>query len=262
MSDTVEKLITILENIAKGNYSNDIMAYTTKENNENIRRIAEAVGMMMVKVEAREFHLQLMVKELQELNKTIKKNTIQTIETIAKTLGARDEYTEGHAERVAAYAKRLALRMGLSQDQVDIIKMAGILHDIGKIGFSDKAFGNALSKDSNEIFAEIRQHPIQTRKILEDLEFIGPALNYAASHHEKLDGSGYPEGLKGEQIPMGAKILSVADCFDAITTTRSYKAGRSIEEAFTILKEISGNNLDRALVEAFIGEIKENGIEQ
>ncbi len=261
MTNTVQKVITILENIAKGDYSNDIMKYTTRVQDEDIRRIAEAVGMMMVKVEAREYHLQLMVEQMQKLNKTIKKNAIQTIGAIAKALGARDEYTEGHAERVANYSKRLACCIGLSKDQVHFIKVAGILHDIGKIGFSDKVFEDTESRLSDEIFSEIRLHPVQTFEILKGLEFIGPALDYAVSHHEKLDGTGYPDGLKGDQIPMGARILAVADCFDAITTTRSYRAGRNMEEAFDILEQIKGNHLDPSLVEIFIKEIKENGME-
>ena len=261
MTTEVDRLIKILENISLGDYSNDIMAFTTGGHSKSIHRIAEAVGMMMVKIETREFGLRLMVEQLQELNETIKANTLQTVGSIAKALGARDKYTQGHAERVAAYAKRLARRLGLSKKDTHDIQVAGVLHDIGKIGFSDQVFENADTKVSDEIFAEIRQHPIRTRQILQGLDFLGPAVEYAAAHHEKIDGTGYPEGLAGDQIPLGAKILAVADCFDAITTTRSYQAARSTEKALEILKKISGNHLDPSLVETFCEEIRESGME-
>lgn len=261
MTDEVDKLIKILEDISLGDYSNDIMAFTTGGHSKRIQRIAEAVGMMMVKVETREFTLKLMVEQLQKLNETIKENTLQTVGSIAKALGARDKYTEGHAERVAAYSERLARRLGLSTKETHDIQVSGVLHDIGKIGFSDQVFENSDTKVSDEIFAEIRQHPTRTRQILQGLEFLGPAIDYAAAHHEKIDGTGYPDGLAGNQIPRGAKILAVADCFDAITTTRSYQAARSTEKALEILKEISGNHLDPFLVKTFSEEIRENGME-
>jgi len=261
MTDEVDKLIKIIENISLGDYSNDIMAFTTGGHSESIQRIAEAVGMMMVKVETREFALRLMVEQLQELNELIKKNTLQTVGSIAKALGARDKYTEGHAERVAAYSKRLARRLCLSKKDTHDIQVSGMLHDIGKIGFSDQVFENSDTKVSDEIFAEIRQHPTRTRQILQGLEFLGPSVDYAAAHHEKIDGTGYPDGLKGDQIPLGAKIIAVADCFDAITTTRSYQKARSRGKALEILKQISGNHLDPSLVGTFAEEIRENGME-
>jgi len=261
MTDEVDKLIKILENISLGDYSNDIMPFTTGNHSKSIQHISEAVGMMMVKVETREFALKLMVEQLQELNETIKENTLQTVGSIAKALGARDKYTEGHAERVAAYSKRLARRLGLSKKDTHDIQVSGVLHDIGKIGFSDQVFENSDSKVSDEIFAEIRQHPVRTRQILQGLDFLGPAVEYAAAHHEKIDGTGYPDGLKGNQIPLGAKILAVADCFDAITTTRSYQAARSTGKALEILREISGNHLDPSLVKTFSEEIREHGME-
>lgn len=259
--DKTDKMITIIEDIAKGNYSNDIMTFAKDDNDENIRRISEAVGMMMVKVEAREYALQLMVDQLQELNDTIKKNALQTVSSIAKALGVRDEYTEGHAERVASYATRLATRLGLSQSEIHDIQVAGMLHDIGKIGFSDELFANTDSKLSDRMFAEICQHPTRGREILCELEFIGPAVDYVAAHHEKLDGTGYPLGLKGEEIPLGARILAVADCFDAITTTRSYQTARSCEAALEILNKLKENHLAPDLVEHFALELRENGME-
>ncbi len=119
----------------------------------------------------------------------------------------------------------------------------------------------ADGKYSNDImFEEIHHHPEIGANILKGLEFLGPVLAYVLHHHEGVNGKGYPDGLKGEDIPMGAKIISVADCFDAITTERPYQKGRNREEAFDILTDIGGKGLAAELVEIFIKDIKENGM--
>jgi len=115
-------------------------------------------------------------------------------------------------------------------------------------------------KFSKDMIEEIRHHPKIGANILKDIEFLGPVLDCVRYHHEAVDGKGYPDGLKGKEIPMGAKIISVADCFDAITTERSYQKGRDKGEAYAILRSISGKGLSADLVEAFIEDIKENGM--
>ena len=147
----------------------------------------------------------------------------------------------------------------MSDEDVENVRIGAILHDIGKIGFSDQVFSNQDITLADGLLEEIRNHPEIGFNILGSLDFIGPAIDYVRYHHERLDGSGYPSGLKGEQIPLGAQIVSVADCFDAITTERSYQKGRNDNEAFSILREMSGKHLATDLVEAFIKEIKENG---
>ena len=118
--------------------------------------------------------------------------------------------------------------------------MAGVLHDIGKIGFPDALFNDHGKKNPPELVKEIIKHPKLGAKILSDLDFLGPALEYVHCHHERLDGSGYPRHLEGEQIPLGAQILYVADTFDAITTDRPYQKGSSPEEAIGILRKMAG----------------------
>lgn len=247
-------LIGILKEIANGNYSNDVMFLTRPSCPPHIREIAEAVGMMMVKLEAREF-------ALEQLNEQIKANTLKTVAAIAGAMAARDTYTQGHGTRVAAYAVRLARRAGMDGTRVRDIEIAGMLHDIGKIGFTDKVFNNEDVIPSPEILGEIRQHPRGGFEILKDLDFLGPVLDYILCHHEHLDGTGYPDGLPGERIPMGARVLSVADCFDAMTTDRPYQKGKSVDEAFEILDRLKGHQLDPVLVELFREEILENGVE-
>jgi len=260
MKTEVEKFITVIEEVANGNYSNDIMEFTKPGYHQIVQRVAEAVGMMMVKVEAREHRLEQLIEELKQLNDQLKNNILKTVVTVANALGARDKYTEGHAVRVAAYAVRLAKRLGLPEEQIEHIRVGAVLHDIGKIGFSDRLFSNQDFRISEDLLLEIRSHPEIGVNILSDLDFLGPAIDYVHYHHERLDGSGYPRGLQGNEIPLGAQIVSIADCFDAITTERCYRKGRNCSEAFSILREMSGTHAAPQLVEAFIEEIEENGI--
>jgi putative nucleotidyltransferase with HDIG domain len=256
----VEKLITVIEQVADGKYSNDIMEYTKPGQPEMVMRVAEAVGMMMVKVEARELQLEHLVEQLRALNDRLKQNVLKTVATIASALGARDNYTEGHAIRVADYAVRLARRAGLAEDEIEHIRVGAVLHDIGKIGFSDTLFSDGDTRVTEDMLVEIRRHPEIGVEILTDLDFLGPAINFVHYHHERMDGSGYPRGLKGEEIPIGAQIVSVADCFDAITNERCYQKRRDRLQAFSILKEMSGTHLLPRLVDLFIQEIEENGV--
>jgi len=257
--EEIGRLIRIIEEVAKGNYSNDIMEFTKPGHSEMIQRVAEAIGMMMVRVEAREVRLEQLVEELRDLNRLLEKNTTQTVIAIAHALGARDKYTEGHAHRVSVYSERLARKMGLPEKELERIRVGGVLHDIGKIGFSDRIFSDEDISFGTGMVAEIHKHPEIGVDILKDLTCLGPILDYVHYHHESLDGTGYPEGLKGEEIPLGAKIISVADCFDAVTTDRPYHKGTTKEDAFAILRKISGK-MSPELVEAFIEEIKENGM--
>jgi len=249
----VQELISIIEGIAEGKYSDAIMEFTKPFYSETVRKIAEAMGMMMVKIEAREM-------QLEELNAKIKYNTLRTVTTAANVLAARNMYTEGHVRRVSAYAGRLAQWLNLPEDEVERIGIAAMLHDIGKIGFSDRIFDNEDTELTRELFDEVRKHPDRGVEILRDLDFLGAAIDYIHCHHERLDGSGYPRGLRGEEIPLGARIISVADCFDAITTDRPYQKGKSREEAFAILRHLSGKSLSPELVDAFIAMVEADGM--
>jgi putative nucleotidyltransferase with HDIG domain len=256
----IEKMVAIMEQVAAGNYSTDVSEFTKPGHSETIRRIAEAFGMMTVKIEARECYLEKLNEKLGRLNEDMKKNIIQTVITIAHSLGARDKYSEGHALRVSRYARRLAERLKMSVEDVENIRIGGLLHDIGKIGFSDKVFMNETEHPSEEILKEIRKHPMIGRIILKDLEFLSPIINDVCSHHEREDGSGYPRGITGNKIPVGAKIIGIADTFDALTTDRPYQKARSPKEAFSILEKASGAGFDPVLVKAFIEEIRGKGM--
>jgi HD-GYP domain-containing protein (c-di-GMP phosphodiesterase class II) len=135
-----------------------------------------------------------------------------------------------------------------------------LFHDIGKVGLSPRIFRNKEATLSAGMQEEVRQHPSIGVSILKGIEFLTPVLDYVHYHHERGDGSGYPCGLTADKIPLGAKIISVADCFDAITTDRSYQKGKNRKEAFSILKKARGYGFCPGLVEAFIEEVKENGM--
>lgn len=249
-----QKLMDIIHDIASGHYSDEIMGLTGPEYPTEIQELAEAVGMMMVKIEAREEHLERLLER-------IKVNSLQTVTSIATALGRRDEYTEGHGERVGSYSARLARRLGLSDDVIEQVRIAGILHDIGKIGFSDRMFCDDDPRNE-AMMLEIRSHPQWGYDILSSLDFLGPVLDYVYAHHERLDGRGYPRGLEGEEIPLGARILAVVDCFDAMTTDRPYQRGRPVDVALGILGGMATSGaLDPEVVEAFMVEIEENGLE-
>jgi putative nucleotidyltransferase with HDIG domain len=257
--EELEKLLTIIREVARGNYSYDIMELTKEGHSELTQKLSEEIGLMMVKLETREFKLNQVIDELRKTQKQLKRNVVQTVITIANTLGARDEYTKNHAVRVGMYSKRLATKLGLPEDDIEKIDIGGRLHDIGKIGFSDKIFNNEDTNLTRDMFNEIRNHPKIGAEILENLDFLEHIVDYVKCHHERLDGSGYPLGLLQEEIPLGARIISIADCFDAITTDRSYQKGRTVEEAFEIMKKMAGKSLDAELVDTFIEEIKANG---
>ncbi len=249
-----KRLMRIIQEIAAGNYSDEIMELTGPEYPPEVQELAEAVGMMMVKIEAREFRLE-------QLLERIKQNSLKTVTSIAVALGRRDEYTEGHGERVGVYSERLARRMGLDEKDVEDVRVAGILHDIGKIGFSDRMFCGEEMGMSEAMMLEIRSHPQWGYDILSGLDYLGPVLDYVYAHHERLDGRGYPRGLEAEQIPLGARILAVTDCFDAMTTDRPYQRGRPAEVALSILGSMAESGaLDPAVVEAFMEDVEENGM--
>jgi putative nucleotidyltransferase with HDIG domain len=168
---------------------------------------------------------------------------VSKLNRIANVLGIKDPYTREHARRVAIYGSRLSERIGLNATVVENIRLGGLLHDIGKIGLSTKILSNTHNQLSGDMLAQVRLHPLMGAAILNDFNLPAPVIDIVQYHHEKMDGSGYPFGLKSSQIPLGAKIIRVADCFDAI-----------------ILRQISGTDLDPVLVKTFIADIKENGL--
>jgi putative nucleotidyltransferase with HDIG domain len=247
----VDRLIEVITDVAGGRAPGDVMDLTRQDVAEPVRTIAEAMGLMMVKVEAREFHLAELIEQLKESNRKIRRNTIATVSTMARALAARDAYTEGHAERVGRIAGMVAAEIGLDAGETERVELAGLLHDIGKIGFPDSLFLPHDGDNPKEIVREITRHPITGAEILKGLDFLGSAIGFIRCHHERPDGRGYPERLKGDDIPLGARIIAVADAFDAMTTDRPYQRAKTYAEALAILKDGSGTKWDADCVAAF-----------
>jgi putative nucleotidyltransferase with HDIG domain len=184
----------------------------------------------------------------------------QKLSAINSALKTKDQYTEGHARRVALYAMRLAHRLGLPSEEIRNIGIGGLLHDIGKIGLSDRIFSNQTDQLAGELLTEVRRHPDIGVSLLKGIDSLLPVLDYIHYHHERMDGSGYPFGLKSDDIPLGARIISVVDCFDAITTDRPYQKRKTCAEAFVILRRMANHELCPDLVKAFVADIEENGM--
>ena len=246
--DKLHRLVKMITEVADGRDPGAIMELAGPGTEEPLRTIAENVGLAMAKV--REQHLQALSRQVEEAKERSRRNIIATVSTMAKTLAARDAYTEGHAERVSQIAGLIAAEMGFSEGDAVHVEVAGLLHDIGKIGFPDYLFLPHEGHTPKEIVREITRHPTTGAEILKDLDFLGPTLSFIRYHHERPDGRGYPYRLKGDDIPLGAKIIAVADAFDAMTTDSPYQKARTFQEALRILKEGAGTKWDPECVAA------------
>ena len=184
-------------------------------------------------------------KTQQALKKQLeyKNITVESIQAIARTIDAKDEYTNGHSIRVGYYSKIIAQNLGLSEDEVDNIYYIALLHDIGKIAIPDKIL-NKPGKLTDEEFAIMKSHTTRGAKILKGISTIPHIVEGAKYHHEKYDGTGYPEGLKGEGIPYVARIICCADCFDAMASKRVYKKAFTLETIMNEFKRCAGTQFD------------------
>jgi HD-GYP domain-containing protein (c-di-GMP phosphodiesterase class II) len=187
-------------------------------------------------------------------------NDTRTLMLMASALGLRDKYTHAHAHRVAHYSKRLAVRVGLPMHEVMQIAMGGMLHDLGKLALSDRVFSNQRAECSEEMWREVRNHPLIGAALLKKVTCGRPITDAVLYHHERINGQGYPFGIRGNAIPLSAKIVSVADCFDAITTDRPYQKRKSRQEAISVLLKMAGTSLAADLVALFVDEIRCNGM--
>jgi putative nucleotidyltransferase with HDIG domain len=173
-----------------------------------------------------------------------------TLRALTAALETRDAETHGHSERVVTFSLRLGREYGLTSAQMKALEFGSLLHDIGKIGVPD-AILRKPAKLTDEEWVLMREHPMHGQQILRDIKFLEGAAKVVAQHHEKWDGSGYPLGVKAEEINICARIFSVADAFDAITSDRVYRQGRPYEAAAQELNEWSGRQFDPKVVEAF-----------
>jgi putative nucleotidyltransferase with HDIG domain len=171
------------------------------------------------------------------------------IRALAATLDARDPYTAGHSERVSAMSVLMGRQMQLSDAELDVLRLGALLHDIGKIGLSD-AILRKPGPLTPEEYEQLKRHPGQGARILRQVPFLAPHIPIVELHHERPDGRGYPFGLRGDEIPVAARIVHVADAFDAITSARAYRPARGTGEALAELQRFAGTEFDPVSVEA------------
>ena len=183
---------------------------------------------------------------------------LEIVVSLVRAVEAKDSYTSGHSTRVAENACALGRAVGLDEEALRHLLWAGMLHDIGKIGIRDEVL-NKTGKLTDEEFAHIKTHPVQSYQVLEPLAALAPILTAVRHHHEHFDGGGYPDGLVGEEIPRAARMIQVADVWDALTSTRSYRGAMPQEKARGIMQAEAGTTMDPELVHAFLEMLGEQG---
>ncbi len=219
-------------------------------------RVSQALERRKLILENRFYqkHLESRVKQQAQ---RIKEMFLEGVQALAHALEAKDPYTRGHSKRVSMYAVKTAVRLGFTADPLEEIRLGGELHDIGKIDTPETIL-NKPGPLSPDEFERVTRHALLGERILAPFVRETPVvLRIVRSHHERMDGKGFPDGLAGDAIPFEARIVAVADAFDAITTSRAYRAPRNAEEAFEELKQCSGTHFDPAVVEAFTSAFAE-----
>ena len=191
-------------------------------------------------------------KNLSRLYEDLRTTYMRTIKALAQAIEARDHFTHSHSENVEKYAVAIAQEMGFSVKEIETIRQACELHDLGKIGIEDSILSKPSSLTEEE-WKEVKRHPITGAQILEPLTFLNEVTELIKQHHEHYDGSGYPEGRKGEDILLGARIIHLADAYEAMRSARAYrKVPLSKEEAVAEIKRNSGKQFDPKVVEVFL----------
>ncbi len=245
LGDPIQRLIRTSHEIANGKFG---MRLDEKRFVAELSELARDFNQMSGLLEE---HLSKLAAEAQRNRKLFE----SSIAAFAAAIDARDPYTRGHSERVAELAQLIARHLGQSEKFQEDIRIAGLLHDVGKIGIEDRILrkGGQLT---DEEFRIMKEHPKLGLKILEPVEELRFVLPAVRSHHESWDGTGYPDGLRGNEIPLMARVVAVADCFDAITTNRPYQKAFTPEEAMKILVRLVEKRFDARVVAAFESAVK------
>lgn len=186
-----------------------------------------------------------------ELMASLRNLSIETIRALVKAIEAREPNTAGHSDRVSKFATLIATKLGLSKKEIELVKYASLLHDVGKLGVDENIVrkDSSLSKIEHQI---IKSHPELGAEIIKPVKYLEEAITWIYSHQEKVDGTGYPKGITGDKIPLGAKIIAVADAYEAMTSDRPYRKAMSSEEAKKELAKYSGKQFDSEVVNALI----------
>jgi cyclic di-GMP phosphodiesterase len=230
---------------------------TEAELTDEVRRLRAALAQREQEASAQARQLELYAADLRETFKAERARTQQltrsymaTVRALSNAVEARDAYTGKHAERVAAYGIEIARALGLPQPDDPEIEFGFLLHDIGKVAMPDAILfkPGALTVEERALMA---RHPVVGAEIVDGIEFLTEASKVVRSHHERWDGTGYPDGLTGEAIPLPARVFAVADVLDALTTDRPYRPRMSLADARALIVGASGTHFDPGVVDAF-----------
>jgi putative nucleotidyltransferase with HDIG domain len=194
-----------------------------------------------------------------KLYESIKKDQISIIKALAATVDAKDHYTLGHSQKVSQYSVIVAEELGLPEREIEIIKYAALLHDIGKIALPDDVIKKP-SRLSEHEFEIVQKHPIIGAKIIKEIEALAGMVPIVLHHHERYDGKGYPDGLKGEDIPVGARIVHVTDAYDTMVSARAYRDMLPPELAISELRKNAGAQFDPKIVDIFITSLRKRAV--
>jgi HD-GYP domain-containing protein (c-di-GMP phosphodiesterase class II) len=202
--------------------------------------------------------IKFLKNKIGKLTKRANQSLVEAILAFAKTIELKDHYTGEHVEKTVHYAREVAAALKLSPEEIDRIGQASILHDLGKIGISEKILLKK-SRLTKKEFEEIKKHPQIGVDIIRPIQFLHGLIPFLLYHHERWDGKGYPHGLKGEEIPIGARIVAIADVYQSLTSQRPYRKAYSKNEAIKIIKKGAGTQFDPKIVNGFLSIIqKEN----
>jgi len=203
----------------------------------------------------------LLISYLQRKNRQLAKAYLDTVNTVVHAIEERDAFSKGHTDRVAEIAQLIGREMALEEEQMFDLQIGSLLHDIGKVGIPDTILQKPAPLKTDEI-KKVREHPIKGKRMIQDISFLQAAVPHVLYHHERFDGSGYPEHLVGADIPLPSRIIAVADVFDAVTSDRPQRKRMSFKDAVELIKQGAGTQFDPEVVAAFgklvdSGELKE-----
>ena len=201
--------------------------------------------------------VEVKTQEVQAQHEKLERMSMQIVKALSGAIDAKDTYTNGHSTRVADYAKEIAARAGFSEEEQDNIYMMGLLHDVGKIGISDSII-NKPAKLTDEEYAIIQNHPVMGAKILKNITEFPRLATGARWHHERYDGKGYPDGLSGGDIPAEARIIAVADAYDAMSSRRSYRDVLPQEKVRSEVEKGKGMQFDPVFTDIMLSMIDED----
>lgn len=244
----VQTLTDVTSEISEGNFE----VRATTSGLDEIAQLANNFNNMAGSIEALVRRLRHALRQNQEL-------FLETIRTLATAIDAKDPYTRGHSERVSSYSLAIARHLGLNQDEVFRVRIAAILHDVGKLGIRDGIL-NKPAGLTDEEYAIMRRHAEIGAQIMAPIRMLKDIIPGIRNHHETWDGKGYPDGLHGEGIPLVARIIGVADTFDAMTTTRPYQKAMTLEFVMQKMHDMSGTRFDPQVIQAFDAAVRKGDI--